>query len=180
MTQRGNWGTWATIHYYEDEHKKVSCATCVHYRSDGSCRKTGYYVPGNGYGFWRHCSKFVLSEEYATPENIRKVKSVKGKDWPFSYEEPVKRSMAPAPEAIPPQEKHRGSNVDTDLNVKKRQKEYRLNVVVHFGDKVHSKQYGTGKVVTLTKDMIRIQFKDLRKEFKYPDAFRDGELMAIR
>lgn len=58
--KKGNWGTWATIHY-TSQSSRMSCAKCVHYSSDKSCSATNQYIPEVGYNTYKMCPHFKMA-----------------------------------------------------------------------------------------------------------------------
>lgn len=75
---KGSWGDRYVIEN-PNQGRGVSCRHCVHYcEDDKSCNVLPFYVPENGYGYWRYCNKFELSSEYNNAHYRSIVNRVKG------------------------------------------------------------------------------------------------------
>lgn len=78
---KGSWGDRYVIEN-TNESKRVSCRHCVNYcEDDKSCNVMPFYVPENGYGYWKYCKKFLLSPEFNDSHFIDIVERVKGEKY---------------------------------------------------------------------------------------------------
>ena len=62
-THKGSWGDKYIIENNHASPKSyVTCADCKYYNDDKSCEKEPVYIPEVGYGNWKYCKSFLLSQ----------------------------------------------------------------------------------------------------------------------
>lgn len=67
--------------------KKPSCYSCCHCNFDSySCEIHAVFIPSIGSGMWKNCKDFLLGIGYASKENVKLVKQIKGEGlWAGNY-----------------------------------------------------------------------------------------------
>ena len=79
-------GSWGDKYIIEKKHTSsksyVTCSDCKYYNDDKSCEKEPVYIPEVGYGNWKYCKSFLLSQSASNfYEKEKVVKRVRSEDY---------------------------------------------------------------------------------------------------